>query len=247
MQIQFSSNSQYGKHRCQLQQQQRPHQLHQMMMLQQSRSTDSQIDVETYQGGAKHRKNERHDNTSIPSPNDSSSKNHTKMSIPSFFVRTNPSLLNDSSESSSSSSSLSTSIRIKEKTNTGSLTTSTCTPTAKNAITSRRPPASQDIFRIRFEINSEAAKRGTDDDDRGTDTDTDTTTTTPPIQNQRKRVHDLVTPVMTSEDIFSTSVYDSHGNGAWIQRSYAFEDDEDESDQDNDDDYHYDEPAYAVR
>ena len=215
MQIQFSNQSATGSHyysatypRRTLQSQQRvqpsssslSYQLLQHPMIVQSRSTDSQLDVESSNlySTMKYRNNA-----------DGNQKSCNVM-VPSFFNRTHPSLLSESSESSSSSSSISIQ-QSKENIdcrNSEAASTKATTTAANHkmmTVANQRRRRSQDIFSRT--APSPIARDESDDND--TDDDDDD-------RNIAKR---------SKCDV---EIYDTHANGLWIQRSYAFEEEEDD-------------------
>jgi hypothetical protein len=133
--------------------------------------------------------------------------------VPSFFNRTHPSLLSESSESSSSSSSISIQ-QSKENIDcrTCEAASTNATTTVANhkmtTVTQLRRRRSQDIF---SRTTPSAIAR---DEGDGNDTDDDDDD-----RNIAKRSK------------WGAEIYDTHGNGLWIQRSYAFEEEDDDDDE----------------
>jgi hypothetical protein len=182
MQLQYISRQ--GSTRGGSQQQQQQH-IHPMII--QSRSTDSQLDVESY-----HSQKMKQSIRMVSATTDTIATNTPSFSslqssksgkdITSFFRRTNPSF-NDSSESSTSS--------LMSKENWNDYTSFT-KPT-------KRIRRSQDIF-------------------RSVTATTTITTGTPEVEQE-----------MNKRSKFGT-IYDTHKNDLWIQRSYAFDEDEESDD-----------------
>ena len=188
------------------------YQLLQHPMIVQSRSTDSQLDVDSYNfySNGESMKRKDHDNTSL--------SHKSSVTVPSFFNRTHPVLLNESSESSSSSSSSVTMIQ-QSKENIDcriSVAPSTKTTEKENKLTvaNLRRRRSQNIFTPTPRVITTSDTNG-DESDNDTDDDDDDD------QNFAKRSK------------WDVEMYNTHDNGLWIQRSYAFDDD---SDDDADDD-----------
>ena len=186
------------------------YQLLQHPMIVQSRSTDSQLDVDSYNfySNGESMKRKDHDNTLSHKSN---------VTVPSFFNRTHPVLLNESSESSSSSSSSVTMIQ-QSKENIDcriSVAPSTKTTEKENKLTvaNLRRRRSQNIstptprVTTTSDTNGDESDNDTDDDD---DDDDD--------HNFAKRSK------------WDVEMYNTHDNGLWIQRSYAFDDDSDDDD-----------------
>ena len=233
MQIHFSNNNNINKNsghylsgthqRVSSQRKQQPQEQYQLLqhpMIVQSRSTDSQLDVESSilyaSQSMKHKENL--DQTDTITTSSSLSLNHHKsnVAVSSFFSRTHPSLLNDSSESSSHSSSSSSSVLVKSKEQNMDISSAT-KPTAtlnnsKTGATNVRRRRSQDIFQATRLTAASAISCDNDDDHNDYTDDDDDDQENGNIKRTR----------------WSSDIYDTHSNGFWIQRSYAFDESDDE-------------------
>ena len=229
MQIQLRNNSATGSHyRHRTLQSQPPlsspislssssssYQLLQHPMIVQSRSTDSQLDVESSNlySSMKYQTTPNGTNTAMnPKSSD------TTAVVPSFFNRTHPSLYNESSESSSSSSTSISIVPSKESTDVRSYDVITESNRTKASVTNFRRRRSQDIFtsavqsRDSMSTCDQGNDNGKDEDDSDDDDDDDD-------DDERN---------FSKRGKWDADTLDTHGNGLWIQRSYAFDEDDDD-------------------